>query len=353
MQKQFSENFSITKWAPRALRTSQCRVGRPLPSYGTFCRSWTGERGEQSVLDVPSQHWSSRQELIDFLFGSQGGTRWRGRPTCPTSQSCLPASSEAGECGQTGRGIGRAPARPRLSIAFYKATCAALADAQGVGGSAGYCLTWPGPAWRPGWSLLSVFGARGAATRYVPSALLANKVGPGGGGQPLAAGHGRRQPRVLAGSGQIARHLPARQRGTKHPSLTPAAPIGAAPAPPLGTESKSPPPQPRGRVGGRPPPLRCRSPAASLPSTGVTPRTPCCDRGSPTKHTLSRTGAACARSRPQSRVGDLAQGAADQPALEDDCVWLGRSRTPVPGPRAVARSRSRLPPTVGGALLLL
>lgn len=95
-------------------------------------------------MDVPSQHCSSRQELIDFLCGSAGGTRRRGRPTCPTRQPCLPASSEAGECGQTGQRIGQEPARRRLPIAFCKATCAAPADALDIGGSAGYCLIWPG-----------------------------------------------------------------------------------------------------------------------------------------------------------------------------------------------------------------
>lgn len=188
-----------------------------------------------------------------------------------------------------------------------------------------------GAVWRPGWSLLS------DSHVVRPRDLFLQRSWPTRSVQGVAASHS--QSATVGGSRAFLLAVvwppacPSPRDQT--PSLAPAAPIGAAPAPPpLGTESKSP-PKPRGRVGGRPPPLRCRSPAASLPSTGVTPRTPCCDRGTPTEHTLSRTGAACALSLPRSRVGDLALTAADQQALEDG--HARPFRAPVPRPvRGVA-----------------
>lgn len=168
-------------------------------------------------MDVPSQHCSSRQELIDFLCGSAGGTRRRGRPTCPTRQPCLPASSEAGECGQTGQRIGQEPARRRLPIAFCKATCAAPADALDIGGSAGYCLIWPGlcgdpagPCCRtPTWCghEICFFSALGQQGRCK-------------GSRPAT----RSRPRWEAAARscwQWFGHLPARHRGTKRPRWHP------------------------------------------------------------------------------------------------------------------------------------
>lgn len=193
--------------------------------------------------------------------------------------------------------------RQLRTIAFCKATCAAPADAQGVGGSPGYWLIWTGPAWRPGWSLLSDL------THVVrPRDMFLQRSWPTRSVQRVAASHS--QPATVGGSRAFLLAV-VRLRAS-------CPPVRAGPNALAGTRGANW-RRPRPAAGDR---IKVSSSQAAGEGRGASAATPVpqpscvapvhgghathaelCDRDTPTEHTLSRTGPVFARFHPQSREG--------------------------------------------------